>query len=128
MISTYYIKYYTKVVECSFDETFSFFSTYNTEPVIDTLYTRKVEGDDEDLLFVAAHVATKQSGERREERGDYNRPHRTEANFKTRGLSTGSAIFERVGGAAAATACRRSTSTNEQQARHCLRSHIIKLQ
>lgn len=66
MISTYYIKYYTKVVECSFDETFSFFSTYNTEPVIDTLYTRKVEGDDEDLLFVAAHVATKQSGERRE--------------------------------------------------------------
>lgn len=43
-----------------------FFSTYNTEHVIDRLYTRKVEGDDEDLLFVAAHVATKQSGGERE--------------------------------------------------------------
>lgn len=67
-----------------------FFSTYNTEHVIDRLYTRKVECDDEDLLFVAAHVATKQSGGERE-KGDYNRSHRTETNLERRGLSTGRA-------------------------------------
>jgi hypothetical protein len=46
--------------------------------VIDALYTRKEEGEDEDVRFVAAHVATIQSGgEGGRREVIYNRPHRS---------------------------------------------------